>query len=243
MKISDDQIQAAYAVASDVFDGTMTTQDGVQILHVKHGLNEASAHDLITIFRSMMIGNVYHRTLSIPATHHYLGRIKAERGELALANAIEATRKHLDYYENLPNGGKQPTKRKIIQLYSARPTGLQDLEILNEEFARKVEEATADSQTTRQARLKIAAPSPAMIKATTEIYVRNPDVVAEVLFQAQGLCGNCGQAAPFLRRKDGTPYLEVHHKKPLKSGGDDTVENSIALCPNCHRREHHGLPD
>ena len=23
-------------------------------------------------------------------------------------------------------------------------------------------------------------------------------------------------------------------------GGEDTLENAMALCPNCHRREHHG---
>jgi len=34
--------------------------------------------------------------------------------------------------------------------------------------------------------------------------------------------------------------LEVHHKVPLAEGGDDTVENAIALCPNCHRHAHYG---
>lgn len=33
---------------------------------------------------------------------------------------------------------------------------------------------------------------------------------------------------------------EVHHKVPLSAGGDDTVENAIALCPNCHRKAHFG---
>jgi 5-methylcytosine-specific restriction protein A len=34
--------------------------------------------------------------------------------------------------------------------------------------------------------------------------------------------------------------LEVHHKKQLSEGGEDTVENAIALCPNCHREAHYG---
>ncbi|MFX5176317.1 HNH endonuclease, partial [Acinetobacter baumannii] len=53
-------------------------------------------------------------------------------------------------------------------------------------------------------------------------------------------CECCGSLAPFSRRRDGSPYLEVHHKRPLSKGGDDTVENAVALCPNCHRFEHHG---
>jgi 5-methylcytosine-specific restriction protein A len=28
----------------------------------------------------------------------------------------------------------------------------------------------------------------------------------------------------------------------LASDGDDTVENAVALCPNCHRRAHFGPP-
>jgi 5-methylcytosine-specific restriction protein A len=26
----------------------------------------------------------------------------------------------------------------------------------------------------------------------------------------------------------------------LSTGGEDTLENAIALCPNCHRRAHFG---
>ena len=75
---------------------------------------------------------------------------------------------------------------------------------------------------------------------TTSIFKRNPDVVADVLINANGFCQKCNKAAPFVKRKDGTPYLEVHHKLKLADGGDDTVENAIALCPNCHRKMHFG---
>jgi len=34
----------------------------------------------------------------------------------------------------------------------------------------------------------------------------------------------------------------VHHKKTLALGGEDTVDNSLALCPNCHREMHFGQP-
>ncbi|WP_256325004.1 HNH endonuclease signature motif containing protein [Nitrosomonas sp. Nm132] len=43
-----------------------------------------------------------------------------------------------------------------------------------------------------------------------------------------------------MRKHDGSPYLEVHHKIPLAFGGEDTVVNAIALCPNCHREAHYG---
>ncbi|WP_196607201.1 HNH endonuclease [Pectinatus frisingensis] len=33
-------------------------------------------------------------------------------------------------------------------------------------------------------------------------------------------------------------YLEVHHVIPLSKDVDDTADNAIALCPNCHRELH-----
>ncbi len=66
------------------------------------------------------------------------------------------------------------------------------------------------------------------------------DVVAEVLHRAQGRCERCQNEAPFKSRATGEPYLEVHHRIPLADNGDDTVENAIALCPNCYRYSHFG---
>ncbi|WP_330847424.1 HNH endonuclease signature motif containing protein [Alicycliphilus denitrificans] len=44
----------------------------------------------------------------------------------------------------------------------------------------------------------------------------------------------------FVRASDGTPYLKVHHRVHLAHGGPDTVANTLALCPNCHRLRHFG---
>jgi len=34
------------------------------------------------------------------------------------------------------------------------------------------------------------------------------------------------------------PYLEVHHIIWLSKGGDDDIDNTVALCPNCHKKMH-----
>ena len=41
-------------------------------------------------------------------------------------------------------------------------------------------------------------------------------------------------------RPDGRAYLEVHHVKRLAEGGEDGPENTLALCPSCHREAHYG---
>jgi 5-methylcytosine-specific restriction protein A len=70
-------------------------------------------------------------------------------------------------------------------------------------------------------------------------YARDPAVVAWVLDHAEGVCELCGHDAPF-ERSSGLPYLETHHVIPLANDGPDTIQNVAALCPNCHRRMHHG---
>ena len=115
-----------------------------------------------------------------------------------------------------------------------------DMNEVQTRFFDQVVKAMGENSEERLKRLKEAAKKPERIKTSVWSYQRNPDVVAEVLLRAEGRCERCNNNAPFLRKKDQTPYLEVHHKQPLSDGGDDTVENAIALCPNCHRHQHFG---
>ena len=73
--------------------------------------------------------------------------------------------------------------------------------------------------------------------AVVKAYERNPYVAEFAKRRANGVCELCQQPAPFLN-KNGEPYLETHHIKWLANGGEDTIENTVALCPNCHRKMH-----
>ena len=79
---------------------------------------------------------------------------------------------------------------------------------------------------------------PKQYKVEVKRFARNADVVAQRLYLAKGHCEECKKAAPFKRKRDNTPYLEVHHEIPLSEGGADTVENTKAMCPNCHSKVH-----
>lgn len=104
----------------------------------------------------------------------------------------------------------------------------------------EIEEAKKSTSKKRIQLLENANKKPEKIIVNHTIYYRNSNVVAEVLYRANGICEKCKQPAPFLRDFDNSPYLEVHHKTPLSEGGDDTIENALALCPNCHRKLHYG---
>lgn len=72
---------------------------------------------------------------------------------------------------------------------------------------------------------------------TTSTYVRNTYVAEASKRRAKGICQLCGSPAPFTD-KDGNPYLECHHIIWLSEGGADILENTAALCPNCHKKMH-----
>ena len=110
----------------------------------------------------------------------------------------------------------------------------------NDPFEAEINRSLADTDINRRARLAAAPSLPQLTYVINRSYARNPDVVAEVLEQANGIYGECQGDAPFNKRSNGRPYLEVHHRTQLSCGGEDTVENAVALCPNCHRKIHFG---
>lgn len=78
---------------------------------------------------------------------------------------------------------------------------------------------------------------PKEVTTTVIQKVRDPYIAEYARRRANGICQLCGVPAPF-NRSDGTPYLESHHIVWLSSGGEDSIENTAALCPNCHRKMH-----
>lgn len=76
-------------------------------------------------------------------------------------------------------------------------------------------------------------------KTNTSIstYQRNTYISTYAKRKANGICQLCNNPAPFLDKK-GNPYLESHHIKWLSKGGTDSIDNTVALCPNCHKKMH-----
>lgn len=242
MAITAAQIRAAYSFAKRVRAGKLAIQAAATDLERVHGLNASSARDFINDFKCMMEGRIFHRTMNAYATDYFLSNIQRDFGVNALLLALEAVREHLAYYEALRKT-KLHKIREIVVQYTSAISQEVSLADYHDDFDLKVAKALGDSSENRKKRLQTSSKKPGKIVVQTELFVRNPDVVAEVLARAEGVCERCREQAPFLRAKDGQPYLEVHHKQQLAHGGDDTIDNALALCPNCHRELHHGKRD
>lgn len=118
-KITIHMVATAYEYAKRVYSGAMTRQEGKAAIARASGMNEGSAQDYITDFLAMMEGKEYRRAMCNYGTAYYLENIHKDFGELSFKRAIEATEKHIKYYNGL-GYGKQKTKEKILKIYRSR---------------------------------------------------------------------------------------------------------------------------
>lgn len=82
---------------------------------------------------------------------------------------------------------------------------------------------------------KVSGQSKRTVKSQT--YIRDAYVAEYAKRRANGTCDLCGKPAPFNDKK-GNPYLESHHVQWLSRGGEDTIYNTVALDPSCHKKIH-----
>ncbi len=106
-----------------------------------------------------------------------------------------------------------------------------------ESLKRKKKEARRLSDEEIARRAKFSPKQPGNRQVTSNQLETSPWVTEHAKRRAKGMCQLCGQPAPF-NDKAGAPFLETHHIVWLASGGEDSIENTVALCPNCHRMMH-----
>jgi len=104
------------------------------------------------------------------------------------------------------------------------------------------EQREQEKESDRKTNLKLIAAvgkkkKPKEARTSAKRYITDPNVAVYAKRQAGGKCQLCTQPAPF-NYGEGDPYLEVHHIVWLAKGGEDTPQNAVALCPNCHRKMH-----
>lgn len=117
-----------------------------------------------------------------------------------------------------------------------------DAVVTEEEMQRQHEkrqrQAEAMSLKQLEAAAKARSTKTPTSRKTTTIQIGRDEFVSEYVKRlAAGKCELCRKPAPF-KDKKGRPYLETHHVLWLSKGGSDSIDNAVALCPNCHRKMH-----
>lgn len=173
--------------------------------------------------------------------------------DVAVLYDDELSSVRISYYLSLRDGQRPPEPRMGLEIISGWLTPGDEFVVATDGeglFAFRtaaiplnIEEGLAQALpliSTEQLERRLAAHvvrEPRTVQRTE--YYRSPLVTELVLRRADGKCEypEC-EYTPF-PTVAGRMYLEVHHIHWLRDGGPDTVENAAALCPNCHRAQHH----
>jgi len=206
----------------------------------RRGGNLRSAELCIMFFWRCQTRRPHHLGLPIYIVRFVIGRIAVQPEYFE--STIWCLQDYLKW--EAANGKHKPGIRALLadmQPHSLQGDGISQAEFeQTERAAQKRAEQFSDETLEVKARNSTSRPAETRLVGTQR-FLRNPYVREYVLRRANGRCErvNCKLPVPFLRN-DGTTYLEVHHKIPLADDGPDTIENTVALCPNCHREAHYG---
>jgi hypothetical protein len=162
----------------------------------------------------------------------YVQELNRPISELAYERFVQIAVRYLDPYgpgdfliniRNVPNDEVEKIAQEIVEIYTEQ----EDENNISSYFSSEIiiEKALAERKKW------------AKVSNKTGDKIRDKNVVIKVRKRSQGVCELCNRNAPF-KDQLGNPYLEVHHVVWISRGGEDTVENAVALCPNCHRKMH-----
>ena len=113
--------------------------------------------------------------------------------------------------------------------------GVDDIEEVQELHERRARSSSTSELLDRARTRSATAPSQRETRSVT--FLRDPYVSELAKRLARGHCALCEMPAPFTTQR-GEPFLESHHVRWLAHGGPDVIQNTVALCPNCHRKMH-----
>lgn len=116
MKITMKMSNGAYEVAKKVYSGQLTRKEGKIEINKSTGMNEGSAQVFITIFLAMMNGDGYKRAFNNDTNKFLLESIKKDYGEDSFKNALNAVKKHIEYYSTLGKGNLKGLQVIINQI-------------------------------------------------------------------------------------------------------------------------------
>lgn len=113
-----------------------------------------------------------------------------------------------------------------------------DIEDIEKSESEKIKEVRKFNVAEIKKRAKIAETDNVYTKEVKTTYRERNQYIAEYTKErAKGICDLCGKEAPFKDKND-RPYLESHHVITLAENGPDAIYNTVAICPNCHRKIH-----
>ena len=118
--VSEDMIRTAYKIAKMVYDRDVGRTEGRTMITAQSGMSDGTAGDHIEQYIKMRDGVSFSRTLSVKTARIYFDNIYNDFGNEGLKKALDATRRHVEYYESLPTGARRQSIIEIIEEFSKK---------------------------------------------------------------------------------------------------------------------------
>jgi len=160
-----------------------------------------------------------------------------EKGRYVFQGQVELEEK--PYQEKQPDIDGSLRKVWVFPLRRVGETAAKPLPeaVIQKKEERKEREAARLPQAELEKRAKYSKKGLGLRQVVSTTFERNVYVTEFTKRRAKGICQLCDNPAPF-KDKRGNPFLETHHITWLSKGGEDIIQNAVALCPNCHRKMH-----
>ena len=130
------------------------------------------------------------------------------------------------------------TDGKQVFVYKVSDDDVGKVDKKHEEKIQKILEQVDPKYLLEKARS--APKKPETEEVTTKRLKRSDHVAAVVKQMADFKCEVDTCSYQGFEKSDGDQYIEIHHLDQLSDGGEDSIDNAVAVCPNCHRMLHFG---
>jgi 5-methylcytosine-specific restriction enzyme A len=235
-KITPAQHEQAYQLGKDVFARRLSISKAKERMRAT-AINLNSATDLIYNVGHMLRGECYRRRMSLPATSSYYAWIERDFGTESALSAVQATEKHLEYYESISHGNLHPS--------DWRP-GQGALRALVASVRQKLRNQTTDFLSAGEIPPEALLMEGATKTILVDVYERNPRARRECIAEFGAICAICCFDFAARYGQIGHGFIHVHHLREIASVGEAYAVNPKTdlrpVCPNCHAMLHKRSP-
>jgi 5-methylcytosine-specific restriction protein A len=227
MKITEENVNAIYDLANEVYTGRISQKDAVELASNQKMMSSGSAQGYIQNFRYIMEGFVYKRTMNLAGTRCFLERICKDYGKQKLQQALEVVSGHVQYYNSLGYGKQVQTQELIEEFQKKYNFSFQDIP-----FPDEIDEIELNEGAKKQ--------------VIVNSYERNIKARLACIVHYGAKCIVCDFDFAKMFGDLGIGYIHVHHELDLAQIGQNYVVDPIKdlkpVCPNCHAMLHKTKP-
>ncbi|MEE1899219.1 hypothetical protein GN157_01620 [Flavobacterium rakeshii] len=233
MTITEKQIKI-YEILKNTFEGQFSKKEGEDKLNQEVGMKLGSAKIVVSVFFKIMAGEKFTRTLKISDFNTFLYGIYKDFGVEQLKVALKAFVLHIDY--SATKNDPKIALRKVIKRYEELIVN-QDMVNAGEDDREQNEILSYLNKTrTKQEIVEelkgIDIKEPETVFINNKVYKRDNKIIALIKFIRNSECQIC---KTYIRKKDGTKYIEAAHIIPKRQKGPESPDNILLLCPNHHK--------